>query len=122
MEIKRPGQVVVLRFPQTDLNPGKLRPALLMAPLPGPYDDWLACMVSTQLHQAVRGFDEVIDRNSSDFALSGLKVPSLIRVARLAVVSREVLVGSLGEISSERLQRIRKNLSSWIAGSSSQAK
>lgn len=121
MEIKRPGQVVVLRFPQTDLSPGKLRPALLIAPLPGPYEDWLACMVSTKLHQAVSGFDELIDHTSTDFVLSGLKVPSLIRVTRLAVVSREVLAGSLGEIASERLQRIRKNLSSWILGSSSQS-
>lgn len=120
--MKRPGQVVVLRFPQTDLNPGKLRPALLMAPLPGPYEDWLVCMISTKLHQSISGFDEVIDRNSSDFVLSGLKVPSLIRVIRLAVVSREVLAGSLGEISTERLQRIRENLSSWILGSYSQSK
>jgi mRNA interferase MazF len=41
-------------------------------------------------------------------------VPSVIRVARLAVVSEEMLVGSIGEISDERLHRIQKRLADWI--------
>lgn len=36
------GQVVLFRFPQTDLEEGKLRPALLLGKLPGEHDDWLA--------------------------------------------------------------------------------
>ena len=36
--------------------------------------------------QAVPGFDEVIDGDAGDFERSGLKVPSVIRVARLGVV------------------------------------
>jgi mRNA interferase MazF len=46
--MKQAGQVVVYRFPQTDLEEGKLRPALLLGKLPGEYDDWLICMVSSQ--------------------------------------------------------------------------
>ena len=41
--MKEAGQVVVFRFPQTDLEKGKLRPALLLGTLPGDYDDWLIC-------------------------------------------------------------------------------
>ena len=72
------------------------------------------CVFSTKLHQAVQGLDEVINTNASDFEQSGLKVPSVIRVARLAVVSDEMLVGCIGEISDERLHRIRKRLADWI--------
>jgi mRNA interferase MazF len=43
--MKREGQIVLFRFPQTDLASGKLRPALLLKDLPGPYDDWLICMI-----------------------------------------------------------------------------
>jgi len=39
--MKQPGQIVLFRFPQTDLAVGKLRPALLLGRLPGGYDDWL---------------------------------------------------------------------------------
>jgi mRNA interferase MazF len=112
--VKKPGQVALVPFPRVDLTPGKPRPVLLLARVPGPYEDWLVCMFSTKLHQAVQGFDEVINTNASDFEQSGLKVPSVIRVARLAVVSEEMLVGCIGEISDERLHRIQKRLADWI--------
>lgn len=45
--MKTPGQVVLFRFPHTDLGAGKLRPALLLNKLPGERDDWLICMISS---------------------------------------------------------------------------
>jgi len=90
--VRRAGQVALLRFPSIDLTPGKLRPVLLIAPSPGPYGDWLVCMISTQLRQALEGFDEVIDQNADDFAPSGLKVGSVVRLSRPAVVSIDSLV------------------------------
>ena len=58
--MKKAGQVVVFRFPQTDLEEGKLRPALLLGKLPGEYNDWLICMISSQTRRYVAGFDEVV--------------------------------------------------------------
>jgi len=52
----------------------------------------------------------VIKRTDDDFKPSGLKVPSLIRIGKLATVEEEVLEGVLGEISSERLTKILKRL------------
>ena len=37
------GQIVLFRFPQTDLRDGKHRPALVIRKVPGDYDDWLIC-------------------------------------------------------------------------------
>lgn len=45
--MKRAGQIVSFRFPQTDLEEEKLRPALLLGKLPGSHDDWLLCMISS---------------------------------------------------------------------------
>lgn len=39
--MKRAGQIVLFRFPRTDLGEGKLRPVLLLGKLPGEYDGWL---------------------------------------------------------------------------------
>ena len=113
--MKNAGQVVVFRFPQTDLDEGKLRPALLLGKLPGEYDDWLICMISSQTRQYIAGFDETVDESDDDFQQSGLKVASVIRVGRLAVVSGEILLGAIGEISSERLNRVKKKLSNWLS-------
>ncbi len=116
--MKRAGQVVLFPFPYADLRQGKLRPALLLGQLPGDYDDWLICMISSQTRHYIQGFDEIIRRSDEDFTQSGLKVESVIRVGRLAVVTGDVLVGAIGEISSSRLQRIKKNLASWLLGTS----
>lgn len=76
--MKLPGQIVLFRFPQTDLDTGKLRPALLLGKLPGEYDDWLICMISSQLHHAVSGFDETVHEEDSDFVSSGLKISAYL--------------------------------------------
>jgi|SRR5581483_2720686 mRNA interferase MazF len=112
--MKRAGQVVVFRFPQTDLVRGKLRPALILGKLPGQHDDWLVCMISTQLTQQVEGFDEIIREGDVDFERSGLKAASVIRLGRLAVVDGKMLIGATGEIDAERLERLKSNFAHWI--------
>jgi mRNA interferase MazF len=113
--MKEAGQVVVFRFPRTDLEEGKLRPALLLGKLPGNYDDWLICMISSQTRQHIAGSDEIIQEDDTDFGESGLKVTSVIRVGRLAVVSGEILIGAIGQVSSDRLNRAKKRLSDWLS-------
>lgn len=112
--MKQPGQIVLFRFPRADLTEGKLRPALLLSEVPGPYDDWLICMISSQTHQRIKGFDELIEEGDDDFPRSGLKVASVIRIGRLAVIEGQMLEGAIGSISPERMQRIRKTLTEWI--------
>jgi mRNA interferase MazF len=85
-----------------------------VAKLSGSYDDWLIAMISSQTNQYIEGIDEILENESIDFTQSGLKTKSVIRSTRLAVVSGEILMGVIGEISLERLTRIRKNLSEWI--------
>jgi mRNA interferase MazF len=114
--VKRAGQIAILRLPNVDLAPGKPRPVLLLASVPGPYDDWLVCMISTQLRHEIAGFDESIDASSDDFELAGIKVPSVIRIARLAIVASELLPGPIGEIAPDRLDRIRNTLAKWLQG------
>lgn len=45
-----------------------------------------------------------------------MKVPSVIRVGRLAVVADDILLGAMGHVSKERLARIKKRLAEWLAG------
>ncbi|MBI4412303.1 MAG: type II toxin-antitoxin system PemK/MazF family toxin [Deltaproteobacteria bacterium] len=110
------GQVILFNFPQTNQEQGKLRPALLLEKTPGSHPDWLLCMISSQLHHEVKGFDETIHESDEDFSDSGLKTTSLIRIGRLAVVEENLLLGAIGKISSQRLKRIRLKLAKWIRG------
>ena len=112
--MKEPGQIALIRFPQVDLEEGKLRPALLLAKLPGEYDDWLIGMVSARIQQYLPDFDEVVRETDADFVDSGLKTASLIRIGRLAAVEGPMLLGAIGHISSDRLQRIKSRLAAWL--------
>ncbi|MDP3030147.1 MAG: type II toxin-antitoxin system PemK/MazF family toxin [Deltaproteobacteria bacterium] len=108
------GQIVLYRFPQTDQKEEKLRPALVLRRLPGKFDDWLICMISSQLHQQLPELDEVIAPEDSDFSQTGLNFSSVIRASRLAVVNSEILLGKLGQIDQERLLRVKEKIAKWI--------
>jgi mRNA interferase MazF len=110
------GLVVLVPFPQVELEfQGKIRPAIVIRRLPGEYDDWLICMVSSRLIQSLDGFDEVISNEDADFITSGLKVSSAIRVARLAVCHGSAMLGSIGRIDDTRLHRVRNRLRDWLS-------
>ena len=71
-------------------------------------------MMSSRTQQAISGIDELISVNDDDFGKSGLKSDTVIRLTRIAVVSDTILTGTIGEISSERLSRLKKSLARWI--------
>lgn len=110
----KPGIVSVVRFPRSDVEKGKYRPFILLSSLPGPFSDWMICALTSQLQHKVDDWDEVIDASDPDFSISGLKCPSLIRLGKLATVESAVLEGVLGEISSERLNRLLQRLSAYL--------
>lgn len=91
----------------------KPRPVVILQEMP-PYSDLLVCAVSSQLRHECPGFDEVINLSDDDFASSGLKVSSLIRLGLIATIPRSAILGKLGVISAERLERLRCRLATHI--------
>ncbi len=90
------GEIILATLPQSDGNI-KLRPVLLLKHLPG-YNDFLVCGISTQLHQLINGFDELIDEKSNNFIQTGLRQSSIIRLGFLAVIPNKEIPGSIGRI------------------------
>jgi mRNA interferase MazF len=110
----KPGDIVLIRYPQTDLKEGKLRPALVIAFAPGRHTDLLLALITSRTYQAVPKFDEIIEPSDSDYAATGLKVRSVVRLARLASVEPSVIIARLGQISPKRLQQVRERLADWL--------
>ncbi len=104
--------VVLTAVPQAD-GTIKNRPAIFLREMP-PFKDLLVCGISTQLRQEVKGFDELISVVDTDFAESGLKRESLIRLGFLAVLPQNRVAGIIGSISSERHKRLLKKLSVYL--------
>ncbi|MDZ7626593.1 MAG: type II toxin-antitoxin system PemK/MazF family toxin [Ignavibacteriaceae bacterium] len=107
------GDVVLTILPQAD-GKSKLRPVLLLRELPPPYNDFLVCGISTQLHQMIKGFDELISTPDDDFKISGLIQESIIRLNFLAVIPLNLIAGSIGRISEIRHQKILQRLSDYL--------
>jgi mRNA interferase MazF len=91
----------------------KDRPALFLKKMP-PFQDFLVCGISTQLHQAMPDFDEIIVSVDADFRTSGLKAASLIRLGYLAVLPRSELKGRIGSVSAARYKRLLTRLSDFL--------
>ena len=92
----------------------KYRPAIVLREMPAPYRDLLVCGVSTRLDQNIQGFDDIISPSDADFALSGLRSKSLIRLSFLAVIPRRLVRGTIGNISKERYNRLRQRLVEYL--------
>ena len=109
-----PGDVVLISLRQLGSTTLKLRPALLLADLPGPYQNRLVCGISTQLHLLQANWDELLQTADADFPTSGLHRSSAIRLSFLYAADTSELVGIIGKIDSSRLERLRRRLSDHL--------
>lgn len=110
----QPGHIAYVQLPNADLTTGKNRPVLVLGKCPGKYDDWLICPVSSRLYQVTPGVDDIVNANDADYGQTGLAVPSVIRICRLAVVESSVLIGAIGSVGAARLARVLASLKNWI--------
>jgi mRNA interferase MazF len=94
------GSVMLTSLPQAD-GELKNRPVLYLRELP-PFRDFLVCGISTQVHQAVPEFDEIIRSSDPDFRASGLLADSVVRLGYHAVLPRSRVLGSIGSIDPQR--------------------
>ncbi|MCW5551824.1 MAG: type II toxin-antitoxin system PemK/MazF family toxin [Verrucomicrobiae bacterium] len=98
------GEVVVLPFPQTNLQSGKRRPALVVADLPG--DDLVLCQVT----RTERSDGYAIRLVLADFARGRLAVDSFIRSNRLFTVEQSVILYAAGKITEAKLQDVKARI------------
>ena len=112
--MREAGQIALVPFPFADSTETKLRPVLLLRRASVRFDDWLVCMISSQLHQAEPHLDEILAADDSEFAAAGLKAPSVLRLARLAVINNSLIAGTIGQIGAARLDVLRQRLAEWL--------
>jgi mRNA interferase MazF len=71
------GQVVIVRFPFSDLTASKLRPAVL--PADAGRDDWILSQITSKSY----GDAQAIPLHSVDFAHGSLRLGSFVRPGKL---------------------------------------
>jgi mRNA interferase MazF len=109
-----PGDVCLILIPQVGGGAPKLRPALILATLPGPYQTLLVCGISSQLHTIIPDWDELIQPSDTDFASSGLHQASIIRLSFLYATQPTEITGVIGAVEPDRLDRLLMRLSDHV--------
>jgi mRNA interferase MazF len=89
----RPGDLILVAFPQADGTPGKLRPALVFADTGD--SDVIVARVTTQSHPSK--FDLTITK----WKQAGLLALSYVRLHKLATLEKSLVSRKLGELAVE---------------------
>jgi len=92
------GDIVMLKFPFTDGKHFKRRPALIINDFND--GDIIVCRITSQIYETE--FDVYLD-NWSKF---GLKLPSVIRVHKLATLEKDLVEATLGNIDASIKEKV----------------
>ena len=77
------GRVVLVSFPFDDRSASKLRPAVCLTEPVGPFQQITLAFIMSRVPAELLPTDEVVERESADFDLTGLRLTSVVRLHRL---------------------------------------
>ena len=100
----QPGDVVLVRFPFTDLTTAKLRPAVVLAA----HGDDLTIAGIFSGPQPPRETWIPLNNQDPTFFQTGLKTTSVIKAERIAVVEQSVVVRKLGSLPPFHMEQLKK--------------
>lgn len=101
------GKIVLIPFPFTDLTSAKLRPALVL------YEgdsDVVVAFISSRLTGISANTSVLLLKHTEGFDLTGLKVDSVIRLDKVATISKKLILGELGEISGKLIAEVNDKI------------
>lgn len=93
------GKLVLLPFPFDDLSAAKVRPVLCLTDEIGAHEHVVVAFVSSQVPTQPEPSDLVLDATDADFAATGLRVASVIKLHRLLTVSKGIMLRELGSLT-----------------------
>jgi mRNA interferase MazF len=95
----RTGDIVLVRFPFTDLPDTKVRPAVVVFETPDVHRDVIVCMISSVVPEQLNGFEILLRPD----AQNGLRTTSIIKVYRIAIVDASKVLTIIGVLSQQDL-------------------
>ena len=103
-------KIVTVPFPFDDLSANKVRPAVCLTDEIQPYGHIVLAFITSKVSVNPSATDFVIDLQDADFAQTGLKVSSTIRLHRLMTISKNIIQRKLGELSKNQQKEIENRL------------
>ncbi len=104
------GKIVLVPFPFDDLTAGKVRPALCLTDPIGPHRHVIVAFVSSQMPAVAVSTDVMLDPRRRNFAATGLRVPSVLRLHRLVTLTTAIIRRELGKLSPDLQEEVDRKL------------
>ena len=108
------GNVVLARFPFTDLTGASLRPAVIVSQRQLG-NDLVLVAISSVVRGTLAPTDYTVESNHPEFILTGLRVTSVIRMHKLATVERSIIVRRLGSLGPQLQAEVDRLLRTVLA-------
>ena len=102
------GDIVLVKFPFTDISSKKLRPALIITE-ESKFKDFILAFITTQFDQMEK-YDMLLTADSKDFQKTGLKRESLLKLNKLTTLNKRMIVGKIGILTKELMNQVDNNL------------
>jgi mRNA interferase MazF len=111
-QILKRGNVVLVRYPFTDLFGSKVRPALALTPddLLSQMDDALFLFISSTIPLNLLPTDLVLKKDHPDFVQTGLQFDSTFRAHKLALLEKSLVSRYLGRVPDSLMLEIEAKL------------
>ena len=108
MALKK-GDIVLVRFLFSDLSQTKLRPALVLA-VSKTIDEITLCFISSQNTQSIASDEFAIYISDSEFAQTGLKNNSKVRVTKIITLERKLILRKIGKLGKKQIEKLNQTL------------
>jgi mRNA interferase MazF len=100
------GKVVLVPFPFDDLSATKVRPAVCLTEEIGARRHVVLAFLTSRPRDETLPSDLALAPDDPDFALTGLRVPSTLRLHRLTTVAATFILRELGALSPRLLDQV----------------
>ncbi|MFZ5801096.1 MAG: type II toxin-antitoxin system PemK/MazF family toxin [Candidatus Omnitrophota bacterium] len=109
------GDILLVRFPFTDLTSLKVRPTVVISPdsYNKQHQDLLLMFITTNVSTSGPE-DFLLTNKHPEFALTGLKVNSLFKISKISILSKRLAVRKLGNIGPQISSEINSRLQSFL--------
>ncbi len=104
------GKVVLVPFPFDDLSASKVRPAVCLTEPMGPHRHVVLAFITSQVPTIPLKSDVILNSTDADFAMTGLRMTSTLRLHRMMTVTTSLIMRELGELP----QRIQDEVSAKL--------
>jgi mRNA interferase MazF len=103
-------RVVLVPFPFDDLSGSKVRPAVCLTDAVGAHHHVVLAFITSVVPPKLEPTDVLLDPGSADFARSGLRVRSALRLHRMVTVSAAIIQRQLGTLTPNLQAQVQQRL------------